>query len=453
LLLLPACGVVRSAAEAPARMAGAVLPGGKPARPSTDALLSDLMRVADLLVTRVAEASHEFEERVATQEAQLEAARWRLESLQRSTQLAAGPNSLSGLLDLVVYTTIFAWLIEDQWLPEHGEAVRPLLVAFQRTLEEGWALAERHLPAAELAEARTLIDAWRLEHPVIRREILLEFPSFLSLASARQTKSATSGSLLGLVGLDPLSGLEPAARQIEEARQFGLRALYFLQRAPRLVASEVEFRVRDGRSAPEVQQLLADTERITLTLEELSASATALPDQFSAEREATVAQLADELERQRAGLLEDLSTAREPLEGLLDETRQTLEAGARMSAELTGTLTVLDGFVGRFEGPDDGPEPAPAADAPPARPFDVRDYGEAAERVGGAARELAALVDALDQRLPEARRLLEETAREGRGTVDHAARRALEVGLALVAAAGLAAWLVRRTGRPARPER
>lgn len=106
LCLLPGCGILRTAAEAPGRVAGAVLPGGKTQKPSTDALLADLMRYADLVVSRVEEASHEYEHRVASGTAELEASRWRLETLRRSTQLAAGPNSLAGLLDLVVYTTI-----------------------------------------------------------------------------------------------------------------------------------------------------------------------------------------------------------------------------------------------------------------------------------------------------------------------------------------------------------
>jgi hypothetical protein len=440
------CNVARTAVEAPGRLVGAMIPGQKPAPPSAEALLSDLMRYADLVVERVDEASRSFEQDAGTREAELLAARWRIETQRIVTQLATGPNSLSGLLDVVTYVMIFGWLVEDQFQAELGPASASLRTAFEQSQQDGWSLLERHLPAAEFAGARALVDEWRTAHPRLEREILLEFPSFTALASERRAEAGASASLLGLVGLDPLSGLEPAARQIEEARLFGLRALYFLQRAPRLVAAETEFRVLGVRGSPEVRQLLADSERITRTLEEFQATAATLPAALSTEREAALAQVAAELSAQRAGLLADLAEAQAPLEGVLGETRAALEAGERMSAELTKTLAALDGFVGRFDEPA-AEAAAPAEPSAPAKPFDITEYGATAGEVARAAAELNALVVALDERLPEAERLLDEAAARGQATVDRAFWRALELGLALIAAGALAVLCVRRLGR------
>jgi len=47
-------------------------------------------------------------------------------------------------------------------------------------------------------------------------------------------------------------------------------------------------------------------------------------------------------------------------------------------------------------------------------------------------------------------RALDETAARGERAIDHAFVRALELGLALIAAAGLALWLLRRRA-PAKP--
>jgi hypothetical protein len=117
-----------------------------------------------------------------------------------------------------------------------------------------------------------------------------------------------------------------------------------------------------------------------------------------------------------------------------------------MSQQLTTMLATLDGFVGRFDEPDDAPA-APGAEAEAGEPFDIGEYGLAAERIGVAAGELNGLVAALDQRLPEVRRLLDETAARGDASVDHALLRVLQVGLALIVAAGLARLLVRRGER------
>lgn len=451
LAFLPGCGVLRATAETPGRLAQSVIPGKTAQEPQLELLLADLIRYSDLVVFRIEEASRDFERIVATPEAGLQASRWRLDSFRWATQLASGSNSISGLLDLVAIMTVFGWMVEDQWIPSAGAAAQPLATALVHSREDGWQLVERYLPAADAKAARELLDAWRLEHPRIDRDLLLEFPSLTALALAKPGSS--SSSLLGMVGLDPLSGLEPAARQIEETRQFGQRVLFFLQRAPRLIAAESELRLLELRESQEVRQVLADAERITATLEQFSATAAALPAQVSQEREAAVAQISAELGVQRSALLADLETAREPLESLLAETRATLVAGERMSSELTRTLDALDGFVGRFDAPADSaesPASAPVAEpAPEGKPFDVSDYGAAAERVAHAAAELNALVVALDQRLPEAQRLLDAATASANASVDHVFRRALTLGVLLIVVAAGAFLLVRRLGRGA----
>ena len=70
-------------------------------------------------------------------------------------------------------------------------------------------------------------------------------------------------------------------------------------------------------------------------------------------------------------------------------------------------------------------------------------------RIGAAAAELRALVTELDASLPEVQRLVDEAARRGEASVDHAFRRGLQLGLILIAAAAGAALLVRRLGRGA----
>jgi len=121
-----------------------------------------------------------------------------------------------------------------------------------------------------------------------------------------------------------------------------------------------------------------------------------------------------------------------------------------MSAELTRALQALDAFVARVSGPKDAaPAPetvvvAPAASEPPGKPFDIVDYGNAAERVGVAANQLTSLVAAIDQRLPEVKRLVDETTTRAEQAIDHAAMRVLVIGIALITAVSLAVLVVRR---------
>ncbi|HEX6885209.1 MAG TPA: hypothetical protein VF530_17680, partial [Planctomycetota bacterium] len=146
-----------------------------------------------------------------------------------------------------------------------------------------------------------------------------------------------------------------------------------------------------------------------------------------------------ELTAQREGLVADLESARAPLVELLGETRGTAESGRAMADSLTGTLTALDAFVGRFDDPveEAGQPPATAAapataEEPAGKPFDIAEYGLAAERIGVAAGELEQTIATLDRSLPEVQRVLDEAAGRAERAVDHAWTRALQlVGLAL----------------------
>ncbi len=443
--LLGACGLLRTAAETPARMAEAVMPGKKPGGPPIELLLADVMRYSDLIVLRVEEASRDFASAVGTPEAEIQAASWRLETLRWATQLPAGPNSLTSLLDLVAISTSSRWMHEDYWIPEvWGEPDRPLLAAMEQIEQDGWVLMERYLTEPQVAEAREVLRAWREQNPRVTRRSLLEFPSFVSLAQAHGKSDSESTGLLGMVGLDPLSGLEPAARQVELARQFGQRALFFIQRAPRLVSAQIQLDVLQARRSAEVQGVLGDLARVTRTLEEFGAFTAALPEHFRVEREAAVRQVSEELTSQRAGLVQDLETAQAPLTTMLAESRQTLVAAEHMSVELAEAVRALDSFVGRFDKepePESAPPPEPEE---PSKPFDITEYGASAERIGTAARELTALIAEVDASLPEVERLVDVTARRGEQGVDRLLRNGLFVGLALIAAVSLAVVLVRR---------
>jgi len=472
VLLLPGCGLWNTAVEAPERMVRAVVPGGEaPAKP-TEELLPDLLRYADLIVLRTEKASQQFETAAGTPEAQVEAARLRLESLRWTTQIATGPNSLSSILDLVVFSTVLSYLQEDHRIPHvWGEAARPILLAQQRAAEDGWLLLQRYLPDAEVQKARDTMTEWRAAHPHLTEESLLEFPGFGQLAAGNLPAGQPGPSLADHLKLDPMSGLEPAMREMELVRQFGMRALHAFQRTPRLVAAEVEYRTLALRNSTEVRQLLDEAERVTASVESVTATAAALPAALSAEREAALVQagalldaqraalfaavsaereaaltqVGQALEAQRAGLMADLEQTQAPLESLLRETQGALAAGRDMSANLTATLLALDAFVGRFDKPaaEGAAAPAPSAAAEPGKPFDVADYGRAAEQVGQAADELRQLVVSLEASLPEAQKLLDETVTRGERALDHAALRFLQVGLVLIGAVVLAVLLLR----------
>jgi hypothetical protein len=449
--LLGSCNVLREATS----------PSSKSAAAQTDAVFTDLVRYADITTMRIQVATREFAAASKDPDAELQAATWRLDAQRFLTQTAGGPNSTIAMLDTVVLLAVTRWLHEDYWLPKvFGDPDRPMLDALANSEKDGWTLLERYLEKDVVKKAREVLQGWREQNPELTPVKLIEFPNFYTLVQSQKGKGLFDEGLLGMVGLDPLSGLEPMARQVELSRMLGLRALYFAQRAPRLVGSEIDLRVLSARETREWRQVLANLNDVTKSVIKFAATSEKLPEYVKTERENAVKQVNDALTAQREGIVDDLSKLKPPLDEILRNSQATLDAATHASTALTGTVTAVDGMLagiaarGKEEPP---PRPAGAPEPPPGKPFDPVEYGAmadhvgtAADRLGGTVRDVNALLATLDQRLPAMQKVLDETAARGKATIDRALLGLLGVGLALVAAWALASFVLRRV-RPRAP--
>ena len=447
--LVGSCNIVRTATA----------PSGKAATPS-EVVFTDLVRYADITTMRMQVATGAFAAASKDPNAELQAANWRLEIQRFLMQTAGGPNSTVSMLDAVVTIAVTKWLHQDYWLKVYGDADKPVVEALANSEDDGWILLGRYLEDDVVQKAHAVLQGWRGQNPELTPARLIEFPNFYTLVQSQKGKPGMfDEGLLGMVGLDPLSGLEPMARQVELSRMLGLRALYFAQRAPRLVGSELDVRMMTARETPEWRQVLGNLNEVTQSLARFAAMSEKLPEYVRAERESAVKQVSDELSTQRAGIVHDLATAQGPVSGILQQSQAVLDSTARASASLTGTVTALDTMLARLsEEKPKPPRPPGTPEPPPSKPFDPADYGTmaehvgvAADRLGGTVRDVSALLGTLDQKLPAVQKVLDETTARGKESIDHALLGALGVGLAIVAAWGVAAALVRRARPRAAP--
>lgn len=450
---LSGCGLLKSVAEAPGKVASAAMgPGAKAATVAPNVLQARLMRFADLCAVEITNATMDFAQRAGTPEAQVQALTWKLEYTNGLWRRASGPQPFAGLFDTIVVITAVRATHEERWLAKWGEADQVMIESLLRLEKEAWALAAEGLSEAQLGQVHAIVDTWLAGDPASRVTDISKLPGFVDMAGAgKGDKSGLVGELTALVTIDPLSGLEPTVREIEQSRQFAERAFYYLQRMPEILSARVELLVMRSSQAPEVQGTLASVQRVTEAAASIAATAEALPAQFSAEREAALAQISRELTAQREGLVHALETAQKPVTELLEGTRRTVEASRAMSDSLTETLRVLDAFVGRFDKDEEsGAAPAPvvvpseATAEPAGKPFDISEYGLAAERIGVAAKELGATIATLDNSLPEVQRVLGEVVAQGERSVDHAFARAFQLLAAALAGAAVSVLLVRR---------
>lgn len=447
LTLTSSCRLLSTAANAPGQVANELLGGAK--KPSDrlppNVLQAGVMRFADTFAARVSQATQDFADKAATPEARIQAMKWSIGQNTSAFTIASGSNANIALLDMIVLATLGRMVHEEYLLPKvWGEADRPMVEAFQSLEKDIWIVAGQMLTQAQQDVVRSALGEWREQNPDMAATAFVRLPAFQDIAKARAEAKANQGGGLGdLLNLDPLSGMEPAVREIEQTRLFAERAMFYLQRAPLILSTQVELLGLKMARIPEIHSALEDSQRISLAAASLAETAAKLPESVRVEREAAVKQITDELTIQRQGLIADLEKAEAPASKLLTDARVTLEAGAHMSTALQGAVGTLDTFIARFEKKEVPPGATPSQPAKPGKPFDITEYGDAATRIGTAMSEMNGLVTTLDRSLPQVQRVLDEAAQRGDRTIDHAFARGLELGAILIAAAAFAVLAVR----------
>jgi len=368
----------------------------------------DVMRLADQAIRDLGGAARQFSRELDTPEAKRQALSWSVWHTNRVLSIAANPKPLAALVDLLLFAGVQRVLHEEHWLPKvHGEADRPLLEAFGRLEASCWLALGSVLSPEQQEALRGVLALWREENPDLGSAVAVEAPSFESVAVpiSKSGRVPLLSDLIEIVSLDPLGGLEPAVREVAATRRLGERVFFFAQHMPRQLEQELELLSQRTLNLPEVRSTVEGGERLSLAAESLAATAALLPQ-------------------------------------ALRESSETLDAATRAATSITDGIAALDAFVS----PPAGAPPSSTSAEPP-RAFDVREYGEAATRIGAAARELTAAITAADQNLPRA---LDEAALRLDRSVDHAYDRGLWL---LCWAAGLlcAVVLLLRFARPSRP--
>jgi hypothetical protein len=264
------------------------------------------------------------------------------------------------------------------------------------------------------------------------------FSDFVKLlgAKAAAQQNQGPGSLFSLALVNPLSGLDPAVRALEQTRQLAARAMYYAERAPRLWSWQAELLTYQLADQPESRQVLSNLNGVADSTQSFARTAESLPNLIRQEREAAINQLLAGVAQERSNILATLNTQEAQLRELLPQVRQTLTAGRDMANSVNGAVKSLDAFVHYVSPPDTNATPQPAATN--SRPFNVLDYGTAAGEIGGMAKDLNTLLTGLNQSLPQVTRVSQQATVDAKVVVTHAFR----LGLVLIVVLGLVAVLV-----------
>ncbi|MGH8549668.1 MAG: hypothetical protein ACRERU_13915 [Methylococcales bacterium] len=416
-LLGVGCQVVQTAADIPSQMIRAVIPG----------LENDTAVDPVELQERLLRFADEFSAGMITNVAKLrrgenpigpaEVLNWKIVFATEASSIATGPNAFTNLLDMTVFVTVVRTTVETHWQPNvYGDSARPLLETCRVFEKEIWELAGTVLKPEQQTELREAIVAWRQAHPIPENLFGARAVGLAQEVARTHQTGAPQSSVFTLLRLDPLTGLDPATRELAQTRLFAERALYITQWMPTLLRWQTELLTLNTMAMPEIQRLVTNSTLLAASVERFAGVVEKLPQQVSTEREE---------------LLRALQTQEKDLRILAAEIRQTITAGTRMSTSLHSTLITFDALMRRFGIGETNNASTPKTNT---EPFRILDYAETAAQLEAAARQLTDLVRTLDQKLgatnlarlsAQIGPVVEKAQTGGQEVVDYAFRKAV----------------------------
>jgi hypothetical protein len=437
------CRLMRNAADLPASAVRTVTPGQNKATVDPVEIQQTLVRFADEFSTRMV-LNTDLLQRGTNPISRAEALRWKIAFDTEITAIVSGPNAVAGLLDMTVFVTVTRAALEEKWQPEgFGPSAQPMLDDCVNAESNIWRLTGTVLTTNQQADLRRGIESWRQQNSLPKNALAARAVGFATqVAEKEKTSTSKPNSLLSVLSLDPLSGLDPATREIAQTRLFAERALYVTQKMPTLLRWQTELLSLNAVEMPEVQQLVTNSTQLAASVERFADVAERLPKLLSTEREE---------------ILKALQSQERNLTPLVAEVRQTLTAGSQMSTSLNTTLTTFDALMKRFGVGETNRAGPPKTNA---EPFRIRDYGQTAVLLEAATRQLTELLRTLDQTLgstnlaqlsAQVSPVVEKAQASGKEVVDYAFKKALMLVAVLLAAGLIYRFLGARSTRAATP--
>ncbi len=467
-----------AATQPPSGTSPSVTPEPAPQRALADArqVQAQVMDFADEMTLRLAESIDLIESGSQSIEARTVAHRLKYTVAHGATIIAAAQNPRIALVDMYVMIKIQRDLLERNIKPRYfGPEGDRLVELFNTSEREIRRLAERALTAENLQAIDEIIAKWLEQNPerVYAGYVRLAEFSAARQVTALQTGQGRSGSVFGFLAIDPLAGLDPTTREIEQARLLAERAFFYMQRMPMLISWQAELLVMDTVSEPESRQVFESMRSLTESVERISREVEQLqndlPGIIGTERQSILEHLDATLNEQRQlaidqaltgisderkALIDQLSAQEEQLRPMIAELRGTVDSATALSDSVRSTTEQFEELA-KLLNLDEPKDP----DAPQT---DITDLTEALRETTRAASELVKLSesikgttapDALEERLVMIEQRLMNAEQSANRIMDRAFRLAmtlvivLVVGLLVVVAVG--AWLRGRKAKPA----
>jgi hypothetical protein len=298
-------------------------------RPTALELQARLMSYADRYLSKVAQATVNYEKVVKTPEAKSFGLSTFIFPGLTVVRLAAGGDPASDLINMVVFASLQREVMEDGWAEEVLGSHADELIAAQKSLEaQIWQLAGEVLTPIQQTELRELIKAWRKANPRQR------FVSAVHLdeVAILRGKNSISRTLSDSSGL--LAPIDKAAQEADDIRLLAERGVFLMERLPQLLMAQARYVVHEEIAPEQIDSLVKDFSAISGSMVEAQKVVAGFPQLITKER--------------KAWLLE-WDQRQDSFAALLARTAPVFDAGKGASADVRLTLAQLEKVIQTYE--------------------------------------------------------------------------------------------------------
>jgi hypothetical protein len=186
---------------------------------------------------------------------------WKVLFSAATMQIAAGRDPAGSLLDMAVLTDLAEWSVARSWNPQvFGKGGEPLLEALKGMKRDLGGILDGTLTPGQRQQLNAIISDWKQRHP---GALYVAGIRLNDISSARTGKEQKSGGLL------LIADVSRAVGKVDEALQYGERAMFYLERLPRLTTMQTSLALAQVGSAPAILSLTGSAEKASAAITEL----------------------------------------------------------------------------------------------------------------------------------------------------------------------------------------
>jgi hypothetical protein len=186
---------------------------------------------------------------------------WKVLFSAAAMQIAAGRDPAGSLLDMAVLTDLAEWSVARSWNPQvFVKGGEPLLEALKGMKRDIGGILDGTLTLGQRQQLNAIISDWKQRHP---GALYVAGVRLNDISSARTGKEQKSGGLL------LIADVSRAVGKVDEALQYGERAMFYLERLPRLTTMQTSLALAQVGSAPAILSLTGSAEKASAAITEL----------------------------------------------------------------------------------------------------------------------------------------------------------------------------------------